>query len=407
VHTLLLVLEIVLLAAASLLALPVVVFTIQVASAWLARAPEDDSKLAGVTPLPSRLPATVLMPAHDEAEGITASIVSVRRELGPLDRLLVVADNCSDATAQVARDAGAEVLERVDLARRGKGFALDWGIRHLAAAPPAVVVVVDADCIVAPGAIDRLARRCAETGRPAQAIYLMRSPPAAPLKTRIAEFAWVVKCEVRAFGYHQLGLPCQLLGTGMAFPWALISKAPLASAHIVEDLQLGLDMAAAGASPELCPAALVTSVFPLAAAAIASQRTRWEHGHFDIIAKRAPGLMWQAIRQRRGDLAAMVADLCVPPLAALVLALTAVLVAAAILAKLGAGMAPLAVAGASMLLMLVSVGSAWSRFGRHIVTLRELASSPAYAFAKIPLYAGMLRRKQTEWVRTRRDDRSR
>jgi len=160
-------------------------------------------------------------------------------------------------------------------------------------------------------------------------------------------------------------------------------------------------------STELCPAALVTSVFPLAAAAIASQRTRWEHGHFDIIAKRAPGLMWQAIRQRRGDLAAMVADLCVPPLAALVLALTAVLVAAAILAKLGAGMAPLAVAGASMLLMLVSVGSAWSRFGRHIVTLRELASSPAYAFAKIPLYAGMLRRKQTEWVRTRRDDGSR
>jgi len=406
VHPLLLVLEIFLLAAASLLALPVVVFTIQVASAWRARSPDDDAK-AQAAPLQSRLPTVVLMPAHDEAEGITASIISVRRELGPLDRLLVVADNCSDGTAQVARDAGAEVLERVDLARRGKGFALDWGIRHLAAAPPAAVVVVDADCIVAPGAIDRLVRRCAETLRPAQAIYLMRSPPAAPLKTRIAEFAWVVKCQARAFGYHQLGLPCQLLGTGMAFPWALISEAPLASGHIVEDLQLGLDMAAAGAPPELCPDALVTSVFPLAAAAIASQRTRWEHGHFDIIAKRAPALLGQAIRQRRGDLAAMVADLCVPPLAALVLALTAVLVAAAILTGLGGGIAPLAVAGASMLLLLAGVGSAWFRFGRHIVSLRELASSPAYAFAKIPLYAGMLRRKQTEWVRTRRDDGSR
>ncbi len=393
----------VLAAAAAMLALPVVLFTVQVISACLARTGGVAPEVPSVRP-PSRPQAAVLMPAHDEAGGIAVSIASVQRELAPNDRLLVVADNCSDETAAIARDAGAEVVERRDLERRGKGFALDFGVRHLAALPPGIVVVVDADCTVGPSAINRLVRRCAASGRPVQALYLMHSPAGAPLKTRIAEFAWVVKNEVRALGRHHLGLPCQLTGTGMAFPWALIRTAPLASGHIVEDLQLGLDLAAAGAPPEFCPAALVSSVFPLEASATASQRTRWEHGHLGMIAAKAPSLMWQALRHRQGALAAMVLDLCIPPLASLVLALCGMLLAGALLVVAGRGTATLLITGVSMSMLLGAVAMAWFVFARHIVTLREMAIAPAYAVGKISLYMGMLRRRQTEWVRTRRDD---
>jgi cellulose synthase/poly-beta-1,6-N-acetylglucosamine synthase-like glycosyltransferase len=162
-----------------------------------------------------------------------------RAQLGPEDRVLVVADNCSDATAEIAAANGAEVVVRNDAERRGKGYALDFGVRHLERSPPEVVVVVDADCELHPGSVDRLARSCAETKRPAQALDLMRAPAGAGLKVRIAEFAWVVKNQVRPLGCRRLGLPCQLMGTGMAFPWDVLREAPLASGHIVEDLRLG------------------------------------------------------------------------------------------------------------------------------------------------------------------------
>ena len=90
--------------------------------------------------------------------------------------LLVVADNCTDDTAAVARISGSEVVERRDSERIGKGYALDFGLRHLDSDPPDIVVMVDADCRLAEGAIDRLAAACANTARPVQALYLMTCP---------------------------------------------------------------------------------------------------------------------------------------------------------------------------------------------------------------------------------------
>jgi glycosyltransferase involved in cell wall biosynthesis len=86
-------------------------------------------------------------------------IAAVKARLMAQDRLLVVADNCSDDTAGIAARAGAEVIERFDPDRRGKGYALDFGVRHLSTRRTEIVVIVDADCIVEGDAIDRLARQ--------------------------------------------------------------------------------------------------------------------------------------------------------------------------------------------------------------------------------------------------------
>ena len=112
----------------------------------------------------------VLVPAHNEASIIASTLASVGPQMLAHDRLLVVADNCTDDTAQLARMAGAEVVERHNDALRGKGYALDFGVRHLAQDAPEVVIIVDADCQVGEGAIDLLARRCLETSRPVQAL---------------------------------------------------------------------------------------------------------------------------------------------------------------------------------------------------------------------------------------------
>lgn len=352
-----------------LLLIPVAVLALQV----LAALPGHRER-----PMPAgrRPSAAVLVPAHDEAAGIAETLRSIAPQLAPGDRLLVVADNCSDDTAAIAAAAGAEVLERHDPERRGKGYALAFGVSHLKAE---VLIVIDADCRVAPGTIERLARTAAAAGRPVQALYAMGSDAGGGL----AQFAWRVKNHVRPLGYLRLGLPCQLMGSGMAIPWGLVDAGLLASGEIVEDMALGLELARRGAPPLFCPEASVTSVFPATAAAAAQQRTRWEHGHL--------GLILRAPRFVRADvkLIALLLDLCVPPLALLFLVLTALL-------ALSWGFAfHLLLLGAAVLL-------AWAAYSRDVLPLAKLACAPLYAAAKLPLYVRFLRRRQVSWVRTTR-----
>ena len=171
--------------------LPVLVLFVQVLMALPAYRPRGTS--AGRRP-----GVAILIPAHNEAKVISGTLQAIAPQLVAGDRLLVVADNCTDDTAKFAAAAGAEVVERFSHEHRGKGYALDFGVRHLEKIPPEVVLIVDADCEMVGGSIDRLARTCLETGRPVQALYLMRSSEAAGLKERIAELAWLV-CRVRVW----------------------------------------------------------------------------------------------------------------------------------------------------------------------------------------------------------------
>jgi cellulose synthase/poly-beta-1,6-N-acetylglucosamine synthase-like glycosyltransferase len=93
-----------------------------------------------------RQPVTVLVPAHNESRGLLPTLANIQSQFQPGDLLLVVADNCTDDTATLARTVGAEVVERNDPAKRGKGYALDCGVRHLNSKPPGIIIIVDADC---------------------------------------------------------------------------------------------------------------------------------------------------------------------------------------------------------------------------------------------------------------------
>lgn len=198
-----------------------------------------------------RPPLAVVVPAHDEERHLGATLASIRAQLRPGDRLVVVADNCTDRTAAVAADAGAEVVVRFDPTARGKGYAMDAGIRHLRADPPALVIFVDADCLVAVGSLEALARVAWEERRPVQALYGNRASPGGGPAIEVARFALLLRNVLRPRGLAALGLPCQLTGSGMAFPWTVIAEARLASDDLVEDLKLGLDCARAG-FPQSC-----------------------------------------------------------------------------------------------------------------------------------------------------------
>jgi cellulose synthase/poly-beta-1,6-N-acetylglucosamine synthase-like glycosyltransferase len=383
--------------AALVLLIPVAVLFLEVALAGSAR--KDQVAL----PAAPRMRLAVLMPAHDEAVLIAATVNAVRPQLQATDRLIVIADNCSDETALLARSAGAEVLERTDPLRRGKGYALDFGIRHLEADPPELLIVLDADCQLGESALERLAACSARTGRPAQALYVMHAAPNAGRMQKIAAFAWVVKNEVRAGGLHALGLPCQLMGTGMAFPWATIHGAELASGHIVEDLKLGLDLARAGQPPQFCPEALVTSTFPESAEGARTQRARWEHGHLSVILSETPRLLWSALRQGDLNLLALALDLSVPPLALLALLIALGWIPSGLLYLLSGAQFPLSTIVLASILFVIAVLLSWLRFGRQILSAQDLALAALYPLWKIPLYLRFLVARQISWVRSKRD----
>jgi cellulose synthase/poly-beta-1,6-N-acetylglucosamine synthase-like glycosyltransferase len=383
--------------AAGLLLLPVTVLFVEVVSASVLRSPAKE-------PRGERRRVAVLMPAYNESSLIALTLESIRPQLESSDRLVVIADNCTDDTAAIAAGAGAESIVRTDPARRGKGFALDFGVHHLVQSPPEVVIVVDADCRVAPGAIDTLARKCDSSGRPIQALYLMRAPAGSGIKTQTAEFAWAVKNLVRPTGLHRLGMPCHLTGSGMAFPWSVIRTATLATSHIVEDLKLGIDLARTGTAPVFCAEALVTSEFPLSSAGAASQRTRWEHGHLSVILSEVPGLAWDSLTRFDPMLLALAFDVMVPPLALLTLLVGAVWAAACVALVLTKALLPIAMASLAVLLLTASVLLAWAVYGRNIVSLHKLAFAAIYAPLKLPLYLKFLFTRQSAWIRSRRDD---
>lgn len=378
------------------LAVPVCVLALQVIAAPRAVRPRD-------LPAGPRPKVALLVPAHNEAAGIGATLASIRAQLGAGDRLLVVADNCSDDTAVAAHIGGAEVAIRADPIRRGKGYALAFGMRELGLAPPQVVIVVDADCLLAPGAIDWLAHACAASGRPVQAAYLMHARDGAGPEKKVAQFAWTVKNWLRPLGGRRLGLGCQLAGSGMALPWQLARTAPLASAHLVEDLKLGLDLALAGHAPVFCAQAVVTSVFADSAAGGRIQRTRWEHGHLGLIARYGPRLVMQALARRDAALFALALDLCVPPVSLLLMLATLLGACGALAWAISGNSLPWAPAAALPLMLAAALALAWLKAGRAILPAHQLGHAARYALAKIPLYLRFVVRRQAAWIASARD----
>ncbi len=377
------------------LLIPALVIFVQVLFASLPKEDNSDIPEWGVN-------IAVLIPAHNESSGIIATLNSIRPQLKSTDRLLVVADNCNDDTAKISSANGAEVIERHDTENRGKGFALDFGICHLSQNAPDVVVIIDADCILEVDSLSRLAACAFYCDRPVQSLYLMKSPDGASLKTRIAEFAWLVKNLVRPLGNLRLGLPCELMGAGMAFPWGIISYAGLANGNIVEDMKLGIDLTKLGKPPLFYPDVLVTSYFPTTSEAQSEQRTRWEHGHLGMILSEVPDMFKQAIVSRNLGLLAMTFDLCVPPLALLVGLLIGFIVLTGIASLVGLSALPFQVALFSIILLGASILFAWLGWGRQIFSVTAFLVLPIYVLSKMPHYLRFLTKRQKNWVRTDR-----
>lgn len=347
---------------------------------------------------------TILVPAHNEELVIAATIEKITPILKKQDRLVVIADNCSDRTVEIARARGATVIERYDSQNRGKGYALDYGLQFIKPEPSDVVLIIDADCTVHPHAIEKLTEYAIAKGRPVQGTYLMTAAgDSKSSKDFVAQFANIVRNLVRPRGLNSLGQSTLLNGTGMAFPWSVITTVDLASGHIVEDMKLGLDLAIAGHKPAFCQEAKVTAPFPSSLQTSRNQKTRWEHGHLEMIKAYVPILLKESIYQKRIDLFVSALDLCIPPLSLLIVIWVTMMAVSGFTALFGLSFIPAAIVATAGFCFLMAIIIAWAKFARQDLPLGKLLTVPFYIFWKIPVYLQFLVKPQKMWVRTTRD----
>ena len=125
-----------------------------------------------------------------------------------------------------------------------------------------VVLLSDADCLLSDGGVETLSRMAAEYDRPVQAEYVLAAGDDPTPKSVVGALAILVKNRVRPRGLRRLGFPCQLTGSGMAFPWAVLRDCPATGSNLVEDLVMGVELALQGHPPLSCPAVQVHSELP-------------------------------------------------------------------------------------------------------------------------------------------------
>lgn len=386
-----------------LLLVPVAMLFIECTSALLPDHELPDSHNNQV----ERPSIAILVPARNENQVISQTLKVLLPQLSDQDRLIVIADNCTDNTAELVRKLGVTVIERNNLAQVGKGYALDYGLRFLKSDfsnLPEVLIVIDADCIVCPNTIDQIAIEAEKSQRPVQAVYLMEQEISSNPKKLISALAFKIKNLVRPTGLTKLGLPCLLTGTGMAFPWSIISNVSLANGNLVEDMQLGIDFAITGAPPLFVKQAKVTGLLPQQEKAAQSQKTRWIHGHLQTIRTQTPRLFQAAWEQKRWDLMVVALDICVPPLSLVVVSWFIILCSGLVLGITYQQWLIFIISLFEGVLIFSSIAGAWLKFAREDIPFQTLLSIPLYILWKIPMLLAFWRRRQVKWVRTERDN---
>jgi 1,2-diacylglycerol 3-beta-glucosyltransferase len=352
----------------------------------------------------------VLIPAHDEERSIGATIDSVvgQRSTGRVS-VHVVADNCTDATVDVARRHGACVHERRAPDDPGKGPALAWLVEQLAAGDdwPDAMVILDADTTMAPGFVAVMERELDRGGVAWQGYYTVRDPGTSP-STALRCGALALRHYVRPVGRTAIGGSCGLFGNGMVFRSDLLRDRRF-SAHLVEDVEFQLDLLLDGELVRFVPDAVVAAEMPATLDASRTQNERWERGRLDVARRYVPELARRSIRgapSRRAAHVDALADQLTPPLSVVAVGSVVAVVASTALARGGGRLARVqaVLAWASLAGLGFHVVGGF-RLARVPTTVyRAMLHAPRLVAWKVGLWLRMLvGRREVAWTRTARN----
>jgi cellulose synthase/poly-beta-1,6-N-acetylglucosamine synthase-like glycosyltransferase len=353
---------------------------------------------SGRAPLVSMRRLAAVIPAHNESLNIANSVQSLAHCALPGTlaefEIVVIADNCTDDTEEVAQGAGARVIARIDETRRGKGFALQYGFERLLAEGIEAVLVIDADTIVEPNLLVEVVRLLDGGVDGVQTRYGVLNPGAS-IRTRLMNTALMAFNVLRPRGRERLGLSVGILGNGFALTAATLAAVPYDAHSVVEDLEYGLRIVESERRIAFADSTTVRGMMPSGGTGVETQRARWEGGRFRMIAQNAPGLAREVLSGKLA-LAEPLLELLLLPLAFHAMLL------------IGAAAVPFAPARIYALIAFILLafhicagiivgGGGWRDFA-------ALLAAPGYVLWKLTMLMKILKSASldTPWMRTER-----
>ncbi|WP_153726668.1 glycosyltransferase family 2 protein [Heliorestis convoluta] len=255
-------------------------------------------KKEGPPASPSKSFALVVA-AHNE-EAVIGPLVENLKELEyprELYEIFIVADNCSDRTAAIAREAGAQVHERFNEEQRGKGYALEWMFEKIFRMERQfdAVVIFDADNLVKPNFLLEMNTKL-EQGHQIVQCYLDSKNPFDTWVTATFSIAfWHINRLIQLARYN-LGLSNILGGTGMCISTETLRQYGWGATSLTEDLEFSMKALLNGVKTTWAHEAIIYDEKPLKFKQSWNQRKRWAQGHVDCFFRYFPQLLWKGLR---------------------------------------------------------------------------------------------------------------
>lgn len=350
----------------------------------------------------------IVIPAHNEEKVISKTIYSLFSLIYPktLFDVFVVADNCTDNTAKIAKKLGAVVLERNHETKRGKGYALRWAFDKILNGNYNVdaIVVFDADSLIS-GNYLKVMNYYLEKGSQVIQSSDLVLPKSGAWSSETIRIGFLLYNYVKPMGRKVLGLDMGLRGNGMCFSVDVLRKNPWEAWSLTEDVEFGLILLLRKIRIRFAPEATVMARMPANAKNAESQRKRWEIGKFPIIRKYTPKLLAAFFRTGSPRYLDAFIDLMTPPLVNTLLMVVLMIILNVVLAVVGL-ISPiftwiwLGIFGMGILHLLVGLYAA----GADKNIYKSLLFIPIYVLWKIKLYLKALTTPNNGvWVRTKRE----
>ncbi|MDR0361590.1 MAG: glycosyltransferase [Planctomycetota bacterium] len=363
------------------------------ALAFRSRRPAPPPPAAGVTPT-----FLVIVPAHDEKGMIAGIVHRILAADYPRDalRLVVVADNCSDGTAEAAEAAGAGVLRRTDPGNPGKGQAIAHALEALKQEPCDAILFLDADSEPDAGYFRVMAPYVARGDRAVQGRYDV-ADPGRTWFTRLTSVSFVLRnfWQYPAMDALRLGVP--LRGSGMCFAASLIRDTGWAARGLTEDTEMTLDLRRNGVRVVYAPQAVSGQFMPATPAGAVTQRLRWSAGERGVRAVLLRREIPVALRAGRWRDALFLCLLAAPPFS---LQLFAALAAGFAAWLASPPLLPVAALAVALYAGYFCLGL--QRFDRGAVA--AVLMLPVFVLWRVGVHVAACLKKPASWIRTPRSD---
>jgi cellulose synthase/poly-beta-1,6-N-acetylglucosamine synthase-like glycosyltransferase len=243
----------------------------------------------------------IVIAAHNEEMVIGQLLDNLHVLVYPkeLYDIFVVADNCNDKTAQLARDAGAIVYERTNLEQRGKGYAMEWIFNKILLLEKQYdgIVVFDADNLVHPNFLLEMNSRLCKGEKVIQGYLDAKNPHDTWIAGTFAISFWVVN-HIWHLAKYNLGLTSVLGGTGMCISTDVLREFGWGATCLTEDMEFTMKVLLKGIRTTWAHDAIVYDEKPLTFMQSWKQRKRWAQGHFDVAGRYIPKLLQDGIKKR-------------------------------------------------------------------------------------------------------------